>query len=215
MLCITVNARADVVVPGTKTIEYCAQFTGIPDFPNYVFLAIDPGGNSQRVDPNSCLSFNRNFNLTFGAVKVSDYSLAEKYKVGDSRFIPANLGLGMNRSNTQAKYIEELRVVKQDVPLTKVVDLLKVAEVGDREVKLEKDSVIYSYTNGVTERLPYLDQSTRPAYRQSPPSSNGSSTTVASTSAESGFSWWWALVIPALALVAIALLVWQRGRARR
>jgi hypothetical protein len=49
MLCITVNARADVVVPGTKTIEYCAQFTGIPDFPNYVFLAIDPGGTPKEL----------------------------------------------------------------------------------------------------------------------------------------------------------------------
>jgi MYXO-CTERM domain-containing protein len=199
----TEAALADVLVPNTHPIEYCAEITGMQNFPDYIFFSFN-SNKLQKLETGNCLSFSRNNIFEVGAVKASEYNPA---KGNPEKLIPTNLVFGGVLTNS----LTAIRSVPDSSPLTKAVDVLKIVEVNASKVNLQMVSVRYTYNDGKTAEFPYTDQNKRPAAPAVPPAS---SIITTSTTTDSGLSWWWFVVIPAVALVGIVAILLLRRRRR-
>lgn len=211
-------ARADVLLPNQKSVSYCYQFANLKDFPDYVIVATyEPIGGPAVVKDGECVSFYKLSRPTFYATKAAGFVASQLPKDNSQRTFfssnPAYIPSTVKISAVSA-------VDKKD-PRDKVVDVLKIVDITSSELKIEKSSVIYTYENGQTETLPYLNQQDRPqpgsatpAVTVNPGITPGSTaapsalTDRVSTGPDSG--WLWFGAVPLLALAAIVFLVVRR-----
>lgn len=191
------TAKADVIMPDQKSVGYCYTISNLNDFTDYVVIesffrlggpeVIKDGICKEEVKHNAG-NFYAAKRATFDASQLPKDANNKAFFSGNSNSLPAKLT------------ISQAYVVDKDSPVEKIQDVLKIVNITSTELQLEKSSVIYTYTDGSTEQLPYQDQATRPAPTHTGPV------------AIAGINLWWYLLVPALALAALAFIVVRKNR---
>lgn len=191
------TAKADVILPDQKAVDYCYTISNLKDFPDYLIIeSFFRVGGPEVIKDGVCKEEIKNNAGNFYATKKAGFDASQLPKdatnhdffTGNSTFLPAKLTLSPTY------------VIDKDSPVVKVQDVLKIVNITSTELQLEKSSVIYTYNNGTTEELPYRDQETRPA-----PTQTG-------TASFAGINLWWYLLVPVAALVAVAFIVIRNNR---
>lgn len=192
------TARADVITPDQKAVGYCYSIANLKDFPDYLIIeSFFRIGGPEVVQDGVCKQEIKNNAGNFYTVKKAGFDPSQLPKEASNRtffasnpqFLPAKLT------------ISPQYVVDKNSPVTKVEDVIKIINVTPTELQLEFSSVVYTYSDGKTEQLPYRDQQTRPA-----PTQTGSSIELG------GFNLGWTILLPLAALAAIAFIVYRNRR---
>lgn len=187
------TAKADVILPGQKSVDYCFSISNLNAFPDYVIIEAHYRGGPEVVN-GACKEEYNDFAGLY-ATKRAGFEATQlpsnankEFFAGNSAFLPANTDI-----------YPAIRADK-DSPVVKIQDVLKIANITSTGLQLEKTSVIYTYSDGTSEEVPYRDQNSRPDPTRS------ASGTIA------GISPWWYLLVPAVALVAVAFIVIRNNR---
>jgi len=190
---------ADLIVPGTKSIDFCYTISNINDYPNYVFLLHGiPSPSYEIIDSGQCFSFYKlsmtslyaiqktNFNEQ--ELKGGNYTDIRNYFENDPRVIHSNIQLN------------SYGAVPENDPLNKVVTVLKIVSLNENNLVIQKSKIIYTYTDGTSEEKTFQSQDVVPE-----------------PSRKAILPWWftelWYIVLPVIALIAIiSILLLRRSR---
>ncbi|MBN1331259.1 hypothetical protein JW978_00020 [Candidatus Dojkabacteria bacterium] len=149
------KAHADLIVPGTKSVDWCYEISNIDDYPNYVFVY-----NEERVsdfgviNQGDCFIFYKIGLAGIYAIPKADFDESEL----DEDFFAEN-NPKLIRSNIQ---LDPYGSVQWDDPLDKVVITLEILSLDPTSLDIQKSNVTYSYLDGTSEEKPFQSQDAIP-----------------------------------------------------
>ena len=211
-------ARADVIPPGAKPVQYCFEITNATAFPDYVIVAaLVPSGH--RVIAGGCTDPIRGAKLY--AMKRADYdpaTIPQDFQAQQTFFASSPKVI---RPGVQ---VSALRTVEQADRRTAIVDVLTIAALTDATFELRFVSVRYTFSDGTMQELPYQQQGVRPDPNVAPVAPSPGTTASpgsaiqqpvvpSATTADRTFSLAWFAFLPLVALIAIGVVVLLRRRA--
>lgn len=143
------SVLADVIIPGTKTIDYCQKISNINDYPDYTFLAYPTAmgaGSIRIISQDTCIVFYKLNQPAIYAVKTSNFNAnilnetngtaIKSYFENNSQVIPSNLQLS------------SYGTVPENDPLQKVVTIYNVVSLNQNNLQIEKYKTTNTYNNG-------------------------------------------------------------------
>ncbi len=236
-----IPARADVLLPNERGVNYCFSLANINEYSDDVFLVdLPPVGRPERIVQGDCvsgykLSQPRFYAIRADAFDAAVFAAAAHDRTATQRYFASTPG--MIRSPLTFSF---LSTVSKDDPRTAVVDVFRIVRITADTLDIAPDSVRYTLENGTTETLPYnvLDQRPPPSGAQpAPVATTVTRPTAVATGAQGvpvpttiavatpattgalngGISSppvWPFLIIPLVALLGIAVLVARGIRSR-
>ncbi len=181
---------ADLIVPGTKSVNWCYEISNINDYPSYVFVSnADIMASPGVINQGDCFSFYK-------------FSLTSIYAIPKTEFVKSELNRkffeGNNpkliKSNIQLKAFGS---VQKNDPLQKVVITLDIKSLSESNFDIQKSKVTYTYTDGTSEEKVFQSQKTMP---------KSSKTAI--------LPWWfakfWYIILPIVAIVLIGIILFVR-----
>lgn len=211
-------ARADVIPPGAKPVQYCFEITNLAAFPDYVIVAaLVPTGH--RAVTGGCTDPIRGAKIY--ALKRADYdpaAIPQDFQAQQTFFASSPKVI---RPGVQ---VSAQRTVEQGDRRTAIVDVLTIATLTDATFDLRFVSVRYTFSDGTTQELPYQQQGVRPNPNDAPVAPSSGTTASpggaiqppvvpGATIAERSLSLAWFALLPLAALIAIVVVVLLRRRA--
>lgn len=194
LVSITGASYADVVNPGEKTITYSYQLSNIQDYPGYVFILHGTPNPSLEVLNSSEFSFYKLSTCSIYAVPFSVYQEVQVNQMNDnqiSEFLKNDSRVARSDLKLEGLY----DTVNEGNSLESALIILKIRSIQGNILDIQKEKIIYTYTNGQRIEKPFQNQNQTPE----PPAM--------------GQSWDFYLyfvVLPILALVVILFLLIRR-----
>ena len=181
---------ADLIIPGTKEINWCYEISNIDDYPSYIFIY-----NEERVSGHGVINQEDCFNFyKIGLTKIYAISTeefnetelnSEFFKENNPKLLESNIQLGAFGS------------VQENDPLEKAVISLEIQSLTENDFNIQKSKIIYTYNNGTTEEKIFESQEVTP---------EPSRTAI--------LPWWfaksWHIILPTAAIVLIIILLTRR-----
>lgn len=194
LVLITGTSSADVINPGEKNIPYSYQLSNIQSYPDYVFILHGTPNPSIDVLNSSEFNFYKLSTCSIYAVPRTVFNEVDLSQMDDSQ-----VATFLNNDSRVARSNLELRglygSVPDNNPLQSALIILKINSIQGNNLDIQKDKIIYSYTNGQSVEQPFQNQNTTPA----PPNL--------------GPSWdyyIYFIILPILALVVIFFIILRR-----
>jgi hypothetical protein len=149
MLFLFVNTvSADIIIPGTKSINWCYEVSNINDYPEYVFFYFEEAlADYDIIKQGDCFNFYKLGIPHLYAILKTDF---DKNKLS-SEFFDGNNFL-LIKSNISLVPIGPL---DEEEPLNKVVITLDIVSIKDDKLTLTKSLVTNTYLDGTVEKKPY------------------------------------------------------------
>jgi hypothetical protein len=181
------TVSADLIIPGTKSVNWCYEISNISDYPNYVFVF-----NEERVTGHGvihqgdCFSFYKNGLTSIYAIPKTEFNESELnrkfFEENNPKLIKSNIHLNSFGS------------VKENDSLQKAVVTLDIQSLNKRNFDIQKSKVTYTYTGGTSEEKVFRSQEIMP---------KPSKTNI--------LPWWfakfWYLILPIAAIVLIGVIL--------
>ena len=180
---------ADLMIPGTKSVNWCYEISNINDYTNYVFVFNEERVTGHEViNQGDCFSFYKIGLTSIYAIPKTEFNESELnrefFEENNPKLIKSNIQLNAFGS------------VQENDPLQKAVITLDVQSLSENSFDIQKSKVTYTYTDGTSEEKVFQSQGTMP---------EPSKTAI--------LPWWFAkfwyviLQIVAIALIGIILLI--------
>jgi|SRR3989338_7245983 len=221
-LVLALNVSADVIIPRTKSIDWCYEISNINDHPNYRFLLLDKSGLSSYsvIKQGDCISFYKlgvpsiyaltqeNFNeLSDELTALTGTSLwsSPTWAQEDTLNYRENYLKVENYLGNYTKFIpsniklDSYGVVSKNDPLEKVRIVLEISLLNRNNFEIKKSKVIYTYNDGTSEEKIFQDQNITPE-----PSRKAV--------LPGGFARFWYIILPILAIIVILIILLKRKR---
>ena len=192
---------ADLIAPGTKYVYYSFKISNMDEYPEYTFIAYfqNPVGGHEVIEQGESISFYKFSNPKIYAIKKSDFNeedigtddLEEKeYFENNTKLIPSEI------------VIYSVSSASLNDPVEKITDILEIVNLDDNNLEIRYSKVQYTYVDETTEELDYQTDDIRPE-----PSKEGIMPML--------FARFWYVILPIMALVAIALILVLRKRRKK
>ena len=180
---------ADLMIPGTKSVNWCYEISNINDYTNYVFVFNEERVTGHEViNQGDCFSFYKIGLTSIYAIPKTEFNESELnrefFEENNPKLIKSNIQLNAFGS------------VQENDPLQKAVITLDVQSLSENSFDIQKSKVTYTYTDGTSEEKVFQSQGTMP---------EPSKTAI--------LPWWfakfWYVILPivAIALIGIILLI--------
>lgn len=161
-------ARADVIPPDEKPVTYCFEVANIDKYPNYFLVAniksANPSlaGNNKILQKGKCLGLNgyREYSEIF-AIKKSDVKPTEIVKTNQEQAIK-NFDSKKTKLIPSKLVVYSVRTFPGRYQAANIGDVLEIASINQKELKLRNKEVIYTFTNKKSEKIKYQKQGQRP-----------------------------------------------------
>ena len=175
---------ADLIIPGTKSVNWCYEISNINDYPDYVFVfkgVTDYGIINQR----DCFNFYKNGLASIYAIQKTEFDKNELnrefFKRNSSKLIKSNIQLNA------------FGLVQKDDPLQKVVITLDILSLSKNNFDIQKSKVTYTYADGTSEEKVFQSQETMPKQSKI-------------TTLPWQFAKFWYVILPIVAIVLINII---------
>jgi hypothetical protein len=195
MICSLIPlVSADVINPGEKSIPFSYELSNIQDYPDYMFILHGTPNPSMEVLNSSEFSFYKLSTCSIYAVprtifnsvqmgQMNDTEM-EEFLNNDSRVARSNITLdGLYGTVNVANSLESALII------------LKINSVQGNILDIQKEKIIYTYSNGQKVEKPFQSQNETPE---------------PTTPGPSWDSYIYFIVLPILALAAIIFIIIRR-----
>jgi hypothetical protein len=181
---------ADLIIPGTKSVNWCYEISNINDYPNYVFVFNEERVTGYRViNQEDCFSFYKIGLGSIYAIPKTEFNESELnrefFEENNPKLIKSNIQLNAFGS------------VQENDPLQKAVITLDILLLSESSFDIQKSKVTYTYTDGTSEEKVFQSQEIMP---------KPSKTAI--------LPWWfakfWYVVLPILAIILIGIILLVR-----
>ncbi|HOW29718.1 MAG TPA: hypothetical protein PK685_03575 [archaeon] len=161
------NIFADFIPEGYKSIKYCIKFNNLSDYQDYgLFAVCDTTIPTTYLlnDPDGCYGMYKFCNFKVCVIeknKVPITLLDTNYRTQISKSDRQWLNSNMSDNNFICKDLNyhPMITVKEENPIVKVVDVMALPNFRDSASNFQKVKIIYTYTNGISEEIPYTNES--------------------------------------------------------
>lgn len=181
---------ADLIIPGTKSVNWCYEISNINNYPNYVFVFNEERVTGHKViNQGDCFSFYKIGLTSIYAIPKAKFDESELsgefFEENNPKLIKSNIQLNAFGS------------VQENDPLQKAVITLDIKSLSESSFDIQKSKVTYTYTDGTSEEKVFQSQEIIPE-----PS-------------ETAFMpWWfakfWYIILPIVAIVLIGIILLVR-----
>ena len=161
LVSITGASYADVVNPGEKTIPYSYQIANIQDYPDYVLILHGTPNPSLEVLNSSEFSFYKLSTCSIYAVPSSVYQEVQVNQMNDtmvSEFL--NNDSRVARSDLELEGLYD--TINEGNSLESALILLKIRSIQGNTLNIQKEKIIYTYSNGQRIEKPFQNQNQTP-----------------------------------------------------
>ncbi len=155
-------ASADMLQPGMKPVGYCFTIENQLDFPDYVFLAYgEPLFDEGVISPGSCTSFYKHSLIKVYAIKESDFdpTLLQELRTNSRDQDGYEQLKDYFENNSLMKksglVLRNYGFVSDHDPLQSAKDVLKIVQLDENSFVIQKEKVVYTYTDGSREEKYY------------------------------------------------------------
>ena len=178
---------ADLIIPGTKSVNWCYEISNINDYSDYVFVSNEERVTGHKViNQGDCFGFYKNGLTSIYSIPKSEFNVSELnrefFEGNNPKLIKSNIQLNAFGS------------VQENDPLQKVVITLDIQSLSENNFNIQKSKVTYTYTDGTTEEKVFQSQEIMP---------EPSKTAI--------LPWWfakfWHIILPIVALVLIGIVL--------
>ncbi|MGB9980562.1 hypothetical protein [Methanobacterium sp.] len=186
-------AFADVIEPGMKEVKFYYSIQNIDKYQDYIFLIHGNPSPSCEIINSSEFSFYKLSTVSIYAIKKSNFNeneLSSLNNVDLDSFFKNNSNIIKSNIELDGSY----KQVNINDPLEKAHVILNINSINGSMLEINKVKIIFTYTDGTTHEEIFKDQNTTPE-----PSNKSN---------------WifqlWYIVIPILAIAAIAIVLISR-----
>ena len=161
LVSITGASYADVVNPGEKTIPYSYQIANIQDYPDYVLILHGTPNPSLEVLNSSEFSFYKLSTCSIYAVPSSVYQEVQVNQMNDtmvSEFL--NNDSRVARSDLELGGLYD--TINEGNSLESALIILKIRSIQGNTLNIQKEKIIYTYSNGQRIEKPFQNQNQTP-----------------------------------------------------
>ncbi|MDI3550058.1 MAG: hypothetical protein PWQ15_1160 [Methanobacterium sp.] len=161
LVSVTGASYADVVEPGEKIIPYSYQIVNLQDYPHYVLILHGTPNPSLEVLDSSKFSFYKLSTCYIYAVPSSVYQEVELNKMNEtqiSEFLKNDNRVA--RSNLRLEGLYD--TVNKENPLESALIILKIYSIEGNTLNIQKEKIIYTYSNNQSIEKPFLNQNQTP-----------------------------------------------------
>jgi len=174
LLLVMPAVNADVLVPGTKGVDYCFRISNMEDYPDYEFIIFGaPVTGVRRIVPGECVSFYKLSHLKLYALEKQEFErfseLISYKEHNESWRGHADYNYSIARQYFEQEHdglydsgleLSSYGAVAENDPLDSVEDILTIKSLAGNKFEIEKTEVVYTYTDGKTEVKPYINNVT-------------------------------------------------------
>ena len=177
---------ADLIIPGTKSVDWCYEISNINDYPNYIFVFNEELLTGHRIiNQGDCFNFYKNGLTSIYAIKKTEFNENELnrkfFEENNSKLIKSNIQLNAFGS------------VQENDSLQKAVITLDILSLSKNNFDIQKSKITYIYTDGTSREKIFQSQETIP---------ESSKTAI--------LLWWfvklWYVILPIVAIVLIGII---------
>lgn len=183
---------ADVIIPGTKSVDWCYEISNINDYPDYVLVFHDERAKDYgMINQGDCFSFYKIGLTRIYAIKKAEFNEGELnrdfFEENNSKLI---------RSNIQ---LNAFSPVQENDPLQKAAITLDIQSLSENNFEIKKSKITYTYTDGTTEEKVFQSQEVIP-----------------DRSKIAILPWWfarfWHIILPIAAIAIIGIIIFIRKK---
>jgi len=161
LVSITGASYADVVNPGEKTISYSYQIANIQDYLDYVLILHGTPNPSLEVLNSSEFSFYKLSTCSIYAIPSSVYQEAQVNQMNDTK-----ISEFLNNDSRVARSDLELGglydTINEGNSLESALIILKIRSIQGNTLNIQKEKIIYTYSNGQRIEKPFQNQNQTP-----------------------------------------------------
>jgi hypothetical protein len=161
LVSITGASYADVVNPGEKTIPYSYQIANIQDYLDYVLILHGTPNPSLEVLNSSEFSFYKLSTCSIYAIPSSVYQEAQVNQMNDTK-----ISEFLNNDSRVARSDLELGglydTINEGNSLESALIILKIRSIQGNTLNIQKEKIIYTYSNGQRIEKPFQNQNQTP-----------------------------------------------------
>jgi hypothetical protein len=191
---ITGTSSADVITPGEKNIPFSYQLSNIQDYPDYVFILHGTPNPSIEVLNSSEFSFYKFSTCSIYAVPGTVFNQMQLNEMNDtqvSEFLTSDTRVARSALKLEGSYGN----VNEGNPLQSALIILNIKSLQGNNLDIQKEKVIYTYSNGQKVEEPFQSQNQTPE-----PTISG----------QSWDSYIYFIVLPIIALALILFIIIRR-----
>ena len=178
---------ADVIIPGTKSVDWCYEISNIDDYPDYVFVFNEERVTSHGIiNQGDCFAFYKNGLTSVYAIPETEFNEVELNR----EFFEENNPI-LIKSNIQ---LNAFGSVQENDPLQKAVITLDIESLSKSSFDVQKSKVTYTYTDGTSEEEVFQSQEIMP---------EPSKTAIMPWR----FAKFWYIILPILAIILIGIIL--------
>lgn len=182
---------ADVIEPGMKEIKFYYTVSNIDKYPDYVFLIHGTPSPAYEIINSSEFSFYKLSTVSIYAIKKSSFNEIElSSNTNLDNYFKNNPDIIKSNVELDGSY----KQVSINDPLEKAHVILDITSINGSKVEINKSKVIFTYTDSTSQEETFKNQN------RTPEPSNKSNLALEL----------WYLVIPVLAVIAIAIIIISR-----
>jgi hypothetical protein len=206
-----VPARADLIMEGTKAVDYCFKVKDLSFHPDYLVIMYHKSLIGETTYPlvkeSDCLSFYKHDTPQLFVLAKSDYqgfldlvgkldpSAIDSFFQGNPHLIPG-------------PELDGPGLIKDTSPIAKIIDIYSLEIGQNNKPVVRRTSVLYTYTNSQQQEIAMSEQDTER------PTPLPIKTTVAQSIRQNPFQWAGYLALSLIALLIILITVAIRNKAK-
>lgn len=161
LLAITGTSSADVINPGEKNIPFSYQLSNIQDYSDYVFILHGSPTPSMDVLNSSEFSFYKLSTCSIYAIPGAVFNQMQVNQMNDtqvSEFLNNDTRVARSSLKLEGNY----GTVNEANPLQNALIILNIKSIQGNNLDIQKEKVVYTYSNGQKVEQPFQSQNQTP-----------------------------------------------------
>jgi hypothetical protein len=149
------TVSADIIIPGTKYVNWCYEISNINNYPNYVFVFNERIVTGHKIiNQGDCFNFYKMGLTNIYAIPQAKFNESEL----NEEFFEEN-NPKLIKSNIQP---DPFGLVQENDPLQEVIITLNIESLSENSFDIKKSKVTYTYTDGTSEEKVFQSQEIMP-----------------------------------------------------
>jgi len=157
---------SDSLSPGYKSVSYCIKFNNLNEYSEYSLFAVCDTTMPETYvlnDIDGCYGMYKFCNFKVCAIEKTKVpttlNLNRNAEITGSDLNWVHSNISNNNIICKDLNYRPMTQVKAENPITKVVDVMMLPNFTNSDSNFTKVKIIYTYTGGVSEEIPYTTES--------------------------------------------------------